>query len=275
MRLPVELRLRIYEVVLGQRKVHVAYEFAPHEYRTYKRREVLEWRWWHSICSWDMTEYEPWKNIFHDQCRGKGSVYGNPGPPNGMMGRLKLDVSLLWTCRTMWVVLSTRYLSLRLLNSKLTRRRYSEAIDILYSTTTFNFANHELLRSFPSLVVPQRFAAITSIEMTWIFVNLGIYIFPNADITLYNEMWAMLADMPHLRHLKIAVAAYECPQPVPLQLQETWLEPLDRLKGKPMQVFEVQVPESYGRHFHVDETSHFKLSTFPDIVLSVCTLGTM
>jgi hypothetical protein len=56
MRLPLELRLRIYEALLGHRKVHVAFEFAPREYRTSKRKEVLEWRWWHTICTWDQIE---------------------------------------------------------------------------------------------------------------------------------------------------------------------------------------------------------------------------
>ena len=52
-RLPIELRLRIYEDVLGHNKVHVAFEFGPREYRTGKKKEHLEWRWWHCICTWD------------------------------------------------------------------------------------------------------------------------------------------------------------------------------------------------------------------------------
>jgi hypothetical protein len=49
MRLPIELRMRIHEAVLGDRKVHVAFDFAPREYRTFKRKEVLEWRWWQYV----------------------------------------------------------------------------------------------------------------------------------------------------------------------------------------------------------------------------------
>jgi hypothetical protein len=87
-------------------------------------------------------------------------------------------------------------------------------------------------------------------------------------------MWAMLASMPSLRHLKIAIASYECPDPVPAKLQETWLGPLEQLLGKDMETFEVLVPESYAKHFNVDERSHFKLNTFRDITLFVCHLGT-
>jgi hypothetical protein len=98
MRLPLKLRMRIYEAVLGHRKVHVAFEFGARMYRTFEENEVLEWRWWHTICTWDQTEDDRYRNVWWDRCR-TGKVDGVPGPPNGMMGKLKLDVALLLTCR--------------------------------------------------------------------------------------------------------------------------------------------------------------------------------
>jgi hypothetical protein len=98
MRLSLELRLRIYEAVLGHRKVHVEFDYGLHEYRTFKKKEVLEWRWWHTIYTWDQTENDSRRNIWWDRCR-RGTVNGEPGPPNGMMGKLKLDFALLLTCR--------------------------------------------------------------------------------------------------------------------------------------------------------------------------------
>lgn len=95
-RLPIELRLRIYDDVLGHRKVHVAFEFGPREYRTYKNRGHVEWRWWHCVCTWDQIDELHWDRP--DHCRS-GKVGGNPGPPNGMMGKLKLDFAILLTCR--------------------------------------------------------------------------------------------------------------------------------------------------------------------------------
>lgn len=80
-------------------------------------------------------------------------------------------------------------------------------------------------------------------------------------------MWALLANMPNLRYLKIAVFAYEYPRPLPAQLQETWLSPLEQLRGRNMDTFELQVPESYARHFNVGEAANFKLNTFPDVIL--------
>jgi hypothetical protein len=153
--------------------------------------------------------------------------------------------------------------------------KHPEGIDILHATTTFDFASHELLRSFLLLILPQSFAAITSIEQCWIFVKLGIYDVPAADKKLYNEMRAMLANIPNLIYLKIAVVAFECPQPVPPKSQEIWLQSLDQLRGERRKTFELQVPVSYGWHFDVCEGCHFKLSTFPDFVLAVCHLGTL
>ncbi len=142
---------------------------------------------------------------------------------------------------------------------------YSEAIHVLYSTTTFNFASHELLRSFPSLILPQRFAAITSIDQTWTFLSLGV---PGSSAEvkkIYSEMWEMLARMPNLIHLKIAVAAWICAEPPPDGLQETFLGPLEKFKGKKMKTLEIWVVKSYAQHFRVAADSHFKLCVAVDV----------
>ncbi|KFX91997.1 hypothetical protein O988_07483 [Pseudogymnoascus sp. VKM F-3808] len=244
-KLPVELRRRIYDEVLGHRKVHMQFEFAPRNYRTVRtnKKEILEWRWWHCICTWDQTEDDRYKSIWFDRCKD-GDMKGNSGPPNGMMGKLKLDFALLLTCRQV----------------------YSEAIDILYSTTIFDFGTRQLLCDFPSLVLPQRFTLISAIEMLWEFIGLGLPPIDTKQTQLYQDMWAMLATMPNLQNLKIAVAAHECPYPAPPVLMEVWLNPPKQL-GK-MDVFEVLVPLSYAKHFSVDEESNFTLETFPDIFIT-------
>jgi hypothetical protein len=143
--------------------------------------------------------------------------------------------------------------------------RYSEAIDILYSTTIFDFGTRQLLCDFPFLVLPQRFTLISAIEMLWEFIGLGLSPIDTKQTQLYQDMWAMLAAMPNLQHLKIAVAAHECPYPAPPGLMEVWLDPPKQL-GK-MDVFEVLVPLSYAKHFRVSEESNFTLDTFPDIFI--------
>ena len=75
--------------------------------------------------------------------------------------------------------------------------------------------------------------------MEWEFVNLGASVITAEHRQLYHDMWAMLADMPNLLHLKIAVVAYECPNLAPSDLQEVWLGPPKQV-GK-MDVFDVLV----------------------------------
>lgn len=103
--------------------------------------------------------------------------------------------------------------------------------------------------------------------MVWEFVNLGANVITAEHKQLYNDMWAMLAGMPNLRRIKVAVAAHECPYPPPDDLQEVWLGPLKQIGRK--DVFEVLIPLSYRRHFDVDDESNFTLVTFPDIVTEV------
>ncbi|ELR02724.1 hypothetical protein VC83_00840 [Pseudogymnoascus destructans] len=252
-KLPIELRRRIYDKVLSHRKVHLMFEFAPRKYRRdiTNKKEILEWRWWHCICTWDQTEDDGFRSIWFDRCKD-GVSDGNPGPPNGMMGKLKLDFAILLTCRQI----------------------YSEAIDILYCTTTFDFGTRQLLCDFPSLVLPQRFALIGAIEMLWEFIGLGLSPIDTKQTQLYQDMWAMFAAMPSLRHLRVAVAAHECPYPAPPDLKEVWLGPLKQL-GK-MDLFEVLVPVSYARSFNfsVDEGSNFTLDSFPDIFTMQYCFGT-
>ena len=137
-------------------------------------------------------------------------------------------------------------------------------------------------------MLPQRFALISAIEMKWQFLNLGCSVIPAEDRQLYHDMWAMLARMPSLRHLEIAVMAHECPNPAPADLKEVWLGPLKQM-GK-MDVFEVLVPQTYATHLSgdegsdylpssnlrnlsVDEGSNFTLIAFPDITTAVPCFG--
>lgn len=124
--------------------------------------------------------------------------------------------------------------------------------------------------------------------MKWHFVNLGGSVILAEDRQLYHDMWVMLAGMPNLRRLKIAVVAHECPNLAPADLKDVWLGPLKQV-GK-MDVFEVLVPQSYARHLSgdegsdftppsyerhltVDEGSNFTLQTFPDITTAVSCFG--
>jgi hypothetical protein len=107
--------------------------------------------------------------------------------------------------------------------------------------------------------------------MIWEFVNLGASVILDADKQLYHDMWAMLAGMPSLRRIRVAVAAHECPDPVPADLQEVWLGPPKQLGRRDL--FEVLVPQSYAKHFSVDQGSNFTLGTFQDIISAISCFG--
>ncbi|KAH8812725.1 hypothetical protein F5884DRAFT_729915 [Xylogone sp. PMI_703] len=242
LRLPAELRNRIYLDVFGNRKVHILFSYGSfrYGYRTRTDKKPPEWRWWHCICTWDQTTDDRYWSIRWDQCKG-GNFDGSPGPPNGMMGKLKLDFAILQTCRQI----------------------YSEGIDILYGTTTFDFDGRRLLSDFPSMVLPHRFALISSIETMCEFIDLGLSEIPDEEKKRYDSTWKLLASMPNLQHLIIGVAAYECRDPVAPDLQEVWLGPPTQVRK--LKHFEVLVPDSYMKHFRVDPDWNFQLKPYRDL----------
>jgi hypothetical protein len=122
------------------------------------------------------------------------------------------------------------------------------------------------------------------------FFDLGSSVITAKHRKPYNEMWAVLASMPNLRHLDITIWARKCPYPAPADLKEVWLGPLKQL-GE-MNVFNVQVPlsyccrlsgdvrhdfrwfdfslEAYMEPFSVDEGSNFTLRAVQDINSKTC-----
>ncbi|PTB66884.1 hypothetical protein BBK36DRAFT_1198760 [Trichoderma citrinoviride] len=49
------------------------------------------------------------------------------------------------------------------------RQAYIEGIDVLYATNTFHTASKEMILSLSSILLPQRLASITSVELLWDF----------------------------------------------------------------------------------------------------------
>lgn len=90
--LPVEIRLRIYEAAFGDQKIHLAFNFDSRVYQG--KSQPKEWRWWRCVCSWDQDQ--PW---WHDNCCRVNSDSGKGSLQNGMMGKRKVDMALLLTCR--------------------------------------------------------------------------------------------------------------------------------------------------------------------------------
>ena len=101
------------------------------------------------------------------------------------------------------------------------RRIYTEAIPVLYVETTFSMLHLETLISLSETVLPNRLNLIQSVELGWYFY------FPHPhycrkvqhldrtrrDITTWERVWSILADMEGLRMLRV-------------DLVGRWMEPL-------------------------------------------------
>ncbi|KAI9737682.1 MAG: hypothetical protein M1818_005686 [Claussenomyces sp. TS43310] len=152
------------------------------------------------------------------------------------------------------------------------RERYSEGIDMLYSTTTFQFRTHELLRSLPQLILPQRFARLTSVELTWDLLPAQDPVYSARGQESYEALWGLLATMPELRALRIALRALPCPDPPPDGLRLAWLGPLEQLlRARRLETCELMVPRSYARHLRGGDGEElgFELGELDDIIAEV------
>lgn len=88
---------------------------------------------------------------------------------------------------------------------------YAECITILYSTNTIHMASSVMIRHLPQLLLPQRLASITSVEMVWnrnptrygtdLPNSLEIFGLP----AISSLMEVLEVAMPHLRQLSIVL----------------------------------------------------------------------
>ncbi|KAM7206139.1 hypothetical protein V8F20_002921 [Naviculisporaceae sp. PSN 640] len=118
-----------------------------------KKKDTPQWEWWGSVChrdvEWRMREdprkrllAEPWR----DTCReGEACCDGWAGaiPDKCMVGVM----GWLLSCR----------------------QAYVEGIEVLYATNTIHMASLPLILNLPKLLLPQRLAMITSLEVVWKF----------------------------------------------------------------------------------------------------------
>jgi hypothetical protein len=130
--------------------------------------------------------------------------------------------------------------------------RYSEGIDLLYSTNVFRIDDTLTLRYLPSLVLPQRLARIQEITVNWALPpsmqpNTSVYAQKEYDLT-----WELLASKyDGLCNLRVVLMAFRIPWRGEKSLDEVsqmWLRPIDRLMSKHLKMFTVYAPESlYGQ----------------------------
>lgn len=103
----------------------------------------------------------------------------------------------------------------------LTEDRYSESINLLYSTNAFSFSDLDCLRYFSCTVLPQRFALIQNLDIEWC-MTWPIYdpiaqnilqtspaLFPPHDEATWEETWRIIAAMPKLEFVRVSLLAFD------------------------------------------------------------------
>lgn len=139
------------------------------------------------------------------------------------------------------------------MNTDLTVLRYSEGIDLLYSTNEFRFDDTLTLRLFPALILPQRLAQITTLVFNWPLSYLDQ---PHVSIyqqNRYDAVWELLASgYPGLRKLRVSLMApgrSARGNATVEQFKRAWLEPLDRLASLKLETFRVFTPKTFYFYF--------------------------
>lgn len=172
-RLPLELRIIVYEFALGGGMLHVVQ----------KRKRLA-----HFEC----READPSSSHHHYNCR---VAVGANGLYRGRKAGLGLDRSnadktaLLRTCR----------------------RVYSESIDILYSKNTFNFRRVDELIYISQTILPQRYNTIRSAQLTrTVPVSARVMdpkdaSFSRNDQGVWEQACRILGRMEALEDLKVTI----------------------------------------------------------------------
>lgn len=221
--LPWELRLQIYEYILGGRLLHLRLE------DRYLRRETSLQRYLQRYPCVLGNDVSAWD---HSSCRPSGTP-------------MEKFLPLLQSCRLVYVPssLSTSPLSPTPPTSLLTRIcpcSYNEAISMLYCANTFSFSDSECLEYFPTLVLRQRFEAIRSLKL-----DFPLWDFPSDNLRVkehYDKVWRLIASLPLLCELRVKLEWKGGRVPLSLYWkanEATLLAPLKGFKG--LKVFELEM----------------------------------
>ena len=173
--LPIEIRREIYSQAFGKKTIHMALQHKYYERSAYmtkmypgshprridQHRPLTSegWYWWNCVCHFTRDFY------FNDDCRHMEERY--------------------WTELEKRRGLPSGSFSIGLMGWLLTcRQAYSATIDFFYRNNTFHVNGTTLPRWLPTLLLPQRLNAITSVELVW---DLSL---PLGDLTPFrHDLW--------------------------------------------------------------------------------------
>ncbi|ENH63885.1 hypothetical protein FOC1_g10008027 [Fusarium oxysporum f. sp. cubense race 1] len=187
-KLPPDVRRYILILTLGNRRLHMDFSYDyPDIQRVVDDTKPSSWLWWGSVChrlppDLDVSRTGPMTHggpdgPWADTCR-VGDARHCGSWPGSFPAKCRIG--------TMGWLLSCR-------------QNYAEAIDILYSTNTIIMSNEAMITHLPQLLLPQRLASITSLEISWNLKSRyesGLWI-PAATPSLFisralQAAWAML-----------------------------------------------------------------------------------
>lgn len=213
----------IFELVVGRNLLHII---------------PLSGRMGHVICSDECSRTVSREQLWHTGCdiraKQRSSIMaGDPpaGCPSSWMGNylaLKSTLSLLRACKQI----------------------YAEAIDLLYSSNTFDFFHPETFLWFSRTIHQDQLATVTSLKVTW---------FPKHDFRpfwspgAYQLWWAMFSliaeRMTSLRKLEVLLYDRDMSSRIH---QDRLLLPLSKLRGLQTLHIEAKDVTGFDRGGHID-----------------------
>ncbi|OCK75444.1 hypothetical protein K432DRAFT_446699 [Lepidopterella palustris CBS 459.81] len=172
-KLPVEIRLLIWEYVIGRQTLHIVPSLIPSLTRPsrYKIRDRgIYYRLDHEVCrceSEDVLRF-PYNTLeYHSPCVSwvtrEGLLYFHH--PNALSLEDERGCKNAEARYLRWWRRKNRVLGLL----KTCRMIYIEAAPILYAANTFDFRNLETLVQFESTLLPHRFNMIRNLTIQWVF----------------------------------------------------------------------------------------------------------
>ena len=118
---------------------------------------------------------------------------------------------------------------------KTCRQVYTEAARVLYTANTFDVNQLSTFVGFSRSIIPSQLAAITSLHLSWLKVEMGFASIDPDGFDQWCHCWSIIAsDMPGLRYLKLCMGSDTV-----LSMQQKWVAPLDKVRG--LRRFELSV----------------------------------
>lgn len=254
-KLPSELRSLIWEYAVGGQTLHIIPCLVPSLTRPSRYTLIdkgVYYRLDYELCKWQNEDWvgSSMRTNSHSACaiwvNGNGELYFNA--PQSMLredaGYRQTELRFL-----RWWVRKHRFLALL----KTCRQIYTEAVPIMYSTNRFDFRNLGTLIQFETTVLPQRFNAIRSLTLQWVFMRglstLPSHAFQVADDEKWEKTCSCIARMKGLRNVLILLG--DCR---PSHSDKWLLEPLRVVKVNGPFVIRVNWPENpWERNLEVED----------------------